>query len=757
MMQNGLEDAAKLKFSMELDELRALELRAEAADLYRHSINHTLQAFEFAREATILKQNIRNETNDVNQLQIEEEQDEEEANRDSQEASLWAIRNYGDNLASMGSSTTGHELAKLALQEHEMADVHSKNADAKLQEGSTRLRVAREQVEIARQNEDVKANAEASYGICRIFPFACSVVSSRTTTDNDETGAYSSAPAQPSDESIRANKAVQDALREINEAKVERDVAMELYKNSSLHSNASAQLLHEAQLFHDQAEYDEAESIAYRDEARDFASEASLDKELIKEEQEKIQIEQTEMNKYVNESRSVLNLAISEHRRASATANAMEGKMAQVRAVEELWGLKMVEAHRHVAKAGWCGLVSAVAAVCLLLLVVVRIVGTFRYSRPLLWVVRDPPHRTHDILYLINHIFIMVLAMGFVGELLLHFREEKTSAKIAITMLFALVAAIFQVTLLHFLPHTFRLFGQSDLQTGNVYVLLHEDVVKKGTVVFLLCAMEMLLIWIIFGTIVFHRAYKWDNWWVWIIVVSLAASYGVFLRKHGYIYDQQYVDTSNYLDVFDSARSGYSDEPSMTRGKEDESERRALLSPSNISDAQMDGVINMSSASSSGIINDSLRTSIASHASRMEIHNNLHSSVGEPSPDRSQSLNSVPLGSEDKSPSDGSAGYGSLIADNDRFRYISNTHPEIHSTFIVSWKSEFEKLRLMLEILLVCWSIWVVQNSITLIVKLSPLASDVAWGRCPLWILNIFLLVALVCFGVWYTRQRQKR
>jgi hypothetical protein len=127
-------------------------------------------------------------------------------------------------------------------------------------------------------------------------------------------------------------------------------------------------------------------------------------------------------------------------------------------------------------------------------------------------------------------------------------------------------------------------------------------------------------------------------------------------------------------------------------------------------------------------------------------------------------MKSVPLGTDDdrfsstSTAAAGIGGYGTLVGttDEDRYRHFLNEYPHIHSTFISSWRVELEKLRLVMEILLACWSIWVVWNSVNLIVKLSPLASEVTWGRCPLWILNIFLLAILICFGIWYTSQRRK-
>mmetsp|Transcript_13145 Transcript_13145/g.32078 ORF Transcript_13145/g.32078 Transcript_13145/m.32078 type:complete len:481 (+) Transcript_13145:109-1551(+) len=396
MMQQGLKQASDIKFGMEMEELHALELVLESSDLQRHSINHTILAFHFAHEATILKHDIVNETKDLTKLEAEAKEDEEDAARNEEEAQLWAVRNYGDNLAAMGSKTTGQELAKMAEYEHEMATEHLQNYQRNHKDGVNRLRQAQDMVRTAQEHDEITANAQASYGICRLFPYACNLVSSRTEEETTEaasstisgTSTATVQQRQPSAESIRANRAVQNAMREINESLEERDLANELFHNASVHLNASSQLLHESQLFAGQAEYDKEESLAYRDEADEESSEALEDEDLVEKEQHDIEVETMMLNKYVNESRSILHVAIAEHRRAFTAKMKLEHKMVEIHSMEQLWNTTMVESYRHISKAGWYALVSTVSAIGLLSLVLVRIVATFRYARPLTWIVR---------------------------------------------------------------------------------------------------------------------------------------------------------------------------------------------------------------------------------------------------------------------------------------------------------------------------------------------------------------------------------
>jgi hypothetical protein len=111
-------------------------------------------------------------------------------------------------------------------------------------------------------------------------------------------------------------------------------------------------------------------------------------------------------------------------------------------------------------------------------------------------------------------------------------------------------------------------------------------------------------------------------------------------------------------------------------------------------------------------------------------------------------MNSVPLGSADDS-----GGYGAL---GNHFQSNLSISPEIRATFIVSWRSELEKIRLLFEVLVASWAVWIIRRDIALIVKLSPLVKGLAWGRCPLWILNIFFLVVLVVFANAYTNRKKE-
>jgi hypothetical protein len=59
---------------------------------------------------------------------------------------------------------------------------------------------------------------------------------------------------------------------------------------------------------------------------------------------------------------------------------------------------------------------------------------------------------------------------------------------------------------------------------------------------------------------------------------------------------------------------------------------------------------------------------------------------------------------------------------------------------------QLKKIRFLFEIFIACWAVWIVRRNVVLIIRLSPLVGDLAWGRCPLWILNIFAFVVIAWF-----------
>jgi hypothetical protein len=727
-MEDGLKIATTIRYALEWDELIEMEYHREAYKDNQESIYHLLLAFEYAHEAHLLQENITKEQNDLFGLEKDAEGKKEKADSYEREASLWAMRAFGDGRASVGSELTGVQLAKLAQDENERGQKALQHANMTLTEGSEKLHQAQEALQLA---EEAQNHTTLDKGLCRWMPLACKIVRSQDTPNSTYSGS-------PTDIVIQANKDIQDALQQIHDAKIEKDLGMELLVNASTHANFSTQILQDAEMFRQQANIDRQQANKYRTQELEDERAYDADEKLIEKGKTEILTDETRMHNYTNSSQEFLKLAVSDRNNFRQAVDQYQRSRQRALDMETLLIAKTKEAKDHVAKAGWSALAACIAGSCLLAMVAVQIVAAFRYQQPLQWIVRPHPQTTHDLLYLLNHSFIFLLSIGYVGELLIDFGHERKIVRAFIVFLFSIVGASLQVTLLHFLPHICRMNKSSNLDWNVTRVLLREDVVKKGAIVSLVFACEMLFCWVNIGSTAFTRAYKLNNWWCWIAVVLLAAYYTSFVLKDDFLHGQ--VDTSPYLDVFDDpsiVRSNPISLESASREtfKEEEEEKRSLLVQSSPQASASPSIRVAGSKSVQASVSGSVVTPDSAEPGVLQPSANSSSS---------SSLNSVPLASAE------AHGYGALVnGDNSLLSIL----PEIRASFLVSWRREFQKIRLLFEILLASWAIWIIRRDIALIFKLSPLAQGVAWGRCPLWILNVFLLAALAIVAMSYNKK----
>lgn len=739
-MQNGLFEASQLRHNLNMVELNIIEDHMEASRLFRESINNTLLAFSYVRKVELLKRNAGQEEKSVQDLEAEANELKKEAELDKREGDMWATRSYADEIAYEGTTMTGEELAQQAKREYDEAYAAMAHAARKRQRGEDDLKKAEADLKVA---QEVKNQTEVDGGLCKWFQIACKTArgGSPPLPGGNETD------PNLSDDVIKANQDIQYALKELQYATAEREQAMKLFRNASLHANMSVQMLHEAQVFRNQSKLDTKEASEHRDHAAEEMKVATEDEFLAGELEMDVKYETDEIKEYTNASNTFFRMAANDHYQAQLLNQKLMSELAEVHEVEQKLDKTTEEAKSHVAKAGWYALMACLAGACLLVMVLIQIIASFRYQRPLLWIVRPPPHRMNDSLYLLNHLFIFVLSMGYVGELLSSFDQEDKASRAGITILFAIVAAVFQVSLLHLLPHSYKLYQESHLHSTNLRILLREDVLKKGAVASLVFAIELLLVWVNVGSAAFKRAYLMNIWWTWIVVFGLAACYTFYVIRHQDML-RTTTDTSEYLDAFDadalSKGSAAGHDIYTSLGNEQNIERQSLLSnspPESVQGSVQGSVHGSAQRSYRDSVHDS--PSSTTQGAVLPITNPLPSHRSS-----SSSMKSVPLRNEEDR-----GGYGAL---GDFSRSNPSVSPEIRATFIVSWRSELEKVRLLFEILVASWAVWIIRRDIELIVKLSPLVKGLAWGRCPLWILNIFLLVILVAAAKAYTNRRKE-
>ena len=710
VMENKLQEAADIKWAMGFDEMKALSNYFESLQLHRRGIRDTMLAYEYAEDADSLREYVLDKKNNVLRLKEDAKEKTKAAQVDKQMSDTYAVNSFQANRAYVASTVTGIDLAQQAEEENERSANMMKKASEQEDEEKKRLKEAQVALEMT---ETVQYHAKIDKGICKWAFVVCNMING-----NGGNAAYEDRnqihqfPIVPSDAVIKANKDIHDALLEIHNTEIERAKAIELHKDASIRANLSRAVLGDIQEFKNQSDIYLHDSEEFRSSAVEKEAEAEKDDEKAQLEETDIATKEYEIIHDVNNSETIFERVIEDHYKEQIAMERVKHYRALVQQKSDEWKEKEKEATNHVARAGWEAIVASVAGSCLLVVVITRIVATFRYRQPLRWVLRDMPYFSQDLLYLVCHIWIFLLAMGYVGELLMTFHYHNFFARMRITIIFAFNAAILQVILLHLIPSMCILFREPEVEARTVRLLVKQVIMKKGVIILLVSAIEMLLCWCWIATVAFERVHLVNTYAVWLAVLCISASYGIFVQKNNYA-------------VADDLLTYYGD-------------ISEVLYPTSNSDGE------------SGKENE--RLSLLSMPYQERSHESLSESaegffMGSPnkspiqnskvSAESSTSMQSIPIGSTE---SKNKVEYESLT---NSFRARLSTSP-----VNFSWKSELEKVRLLFELLIASVAIWIVRRDLSLIRKLSPLAKDVIWGRAPLWILNIFLFIAFATFVV---------
>jgi hypothetical protein len=509
-MEEDLNEAARIKQTMEWDELKAFGYYLQSVQLDRQGIDDTVRAFEYAIEAESLGDSIFFETEDIQILKEDAREKKQQAKVDR-------------------STIAGMALAKQAKDENERSEAMMNRTAKEEAKGKKKLREAQETLEVA---EAAQNRTKLDKGICNWASVICNVVRSTTNGGREQN---QTAPVTASDAVINANGDIQDALQMIHEAELERSEAIELHKNASIHVNQSTAILRDVQAFKNQSEANWKDPENYSTSAEEEEAAAKRDEERAKQEEADITLKEIEMINDTEYSMYLFESVIKDCYNEQHTLEKMNSDLELVRKREIEWEQKMEEATHHVAKAGWEALVASISGLCLLVLVGGHIVATFRYQRSLRWILREPPYFSQDLWYLVCHLCIFVLAMGYIGELLMVFHEQTNIARAGITVVFSLSAAVLQVTLLHILPSVHELFLESRIDASSAIRFLVEHVViRKGAIIALVSAIEILLCWCWMGTVAFKQVNKVNTYVAWSVVICVSVGHGIFFRTREY-------------------------------------------------------------------------------------------------------------------------------------------------------------------------------------------------------------------------------
>lgn len=696
LMEEDLAEAARIKFTMNWDELNAFDSYLKSVRLHREGIQDTVDALEYAAEAEFLRESVVEEEEVVQILKEDAKEKEQQATVDMRKSDIHTISGIRDSRASGASTIIGMNLAKQAEDENERSEVMMNRTAEEEAMGIKMLHEAQQALQVA---EAAQNHADLDKGICKWASVVCNMV--RTNDGNETQGV----PVAASDAVIEANKDIQFALLTIHNAELERSEAIELHRNASIQANLSREILWDIGVFKNQSEAEFEEAAEYRINAVEEENEAKTEEKISEQEEADIVLKQLQKEYDTNQSESLLKrVAVAQYREHYAIEK-MNTNLEYVEKRRIELEQKIEEANYHIALAGWEALLASLSGLCLIVLVTTRIVATFRYQRPLRWILREKPYFFQDLWYLVCHLCIFLLAMGYVGELLMVFNDQTNIARAGITIIFALCVAFLQVTLLHIIPSMRGMIQESRIDGRTIRSVAEMVVVQKGAMIALISALEMLIVWCWMGTVAFTQVHKLNTYMAWLIVLCISIGYGYYVQTEEYAFG--YLPTRSGTDFGAPLGAASSSDCQLSKNEE----RISLLMPacSTVSQGSIPGYSKDSFA-----VNPSNSSPVVQSSAVSAGFSSL------------TSMQSVPIGDSNKTYDDDYKTFSNIL---------STSLPNF------SWISEPEKIWLLLEFCIVSFALWIVRRDLAMIRKLSPLAAGLIWGQVPLWILNTCLIV----------------
>ncbi len=524
VFETNLNEAARIKLEMEWDELKAFGQYLQSVKMHRKGIEDTIEAYNYAFEAKWLNQTLVEEEEDLEHWKEDAREKDAEAEKYKRKSTMDGISSLRNSRASVGSKIAGINLANQAKDENERSEVLMNQTSVTEARGKEQLAAAQNALTEAEKAQNATA---LDKGICKWASVVCSVIRSATNQ------------TEPSNAVIQANQDIQQALQVISHAEDERAKAIQLHRDASIHATLSRAILEDARAFQNQSEIDLQQAEEERTVVENSQAAVERDREKAQQEETEIAHLEQEIQNDTERSEFLMARVATDKYREEHALQKMNQDLGLVEKRRLEWEEKIKQAIHHISRAGWEALVGSVAGLCLMVLVTTRIVATFRYQRPLRWILREPPYLAQDAVYLISHLCIFVLAMGYVGELLMNFHNQTNAAKVGITVIFCLCAAFLQVGLLHGLPALVKGGNSRQLDVGSIRALLKSTILPRSTILALVSAIEMLLVWCWLGTAAFTRVHKLNNSFVWLVVLSLSVGHAVFLRKCEHAFSSQ--------------------------------------------------------------------------------------------------------------------------------------------------------------------------------------------------------------------------
>ena len=679
-------------------------LQKQAAHLFHDLIRERHQALDMLRQAKILESKIKVEEPVASELYDEAEKDMQLAEQDAQQAMEWyereVVERFNETMQSMAGTQLKH-MSEIELQESQALFEQAKERE---QDAADKLDQTKDALEKAQALRDAP---EYDTGACswgKWAAWACDTIGKNPQVD---------VVKEASDIAIEASVDMDAALAEQHEAQLERINATELYYKAMLDGKVSIQMIEDAMALDEKAKSDEEELIKYEKDANQEINAYYQEEKQAKAKDNEIFEWKQQAQDLHQAAQELLDTANTDSRLLYAKENLMEKDRLFIHDLQDRVVIMTNNAKDHIAGACWYALFAVIAGAVLLWHTISRVVKTSRHEKPLRWIVREQPHTARDISYTICHLLLFLLAMGFCGELLETFIHHQLMGRIEILLFFSIWSAMVQASVFHFFPRGLKLALSGDLDLATFKRLVMQDLIKRGFLLFLLFLFEILLVLVNFGYTAFSDAHLLNGFGMWILVLFVSLGHVYYFEFLANLFDG--------VDFWLETGTRQTMDSTITN-----SESQSLKTGSHPSDQRDETVVDEAYAGSE----------MSSLVTASSIMAGASTSTG-------REMLSIDLESA-------SSNYGSVFPSEENNDGSIST--PIASTSCFSWRSELEKLRLVLDILLASWSLWIIRSDVYLMKKLSPISGSLVWGALPHWF-YLFAVVALVSICISVTKR----
>jgi len=525
-MMADMQEVAALQRSLQMEEMQLFHNYRMSSVLRSASRQHVQDAY--AKEYQVLQVlgRLRSEEVEVDQFSNEAKELATQGQKDETKASSYDTASVSDRLEYVSSKLKGTSLEEEAQKEVEEANERLMKADELERQGFSRLHKAEAQLNgtAADSNSTTLSEVVASdRGICQWLPWACQRVENSTPMDPNK---------RVSDQAISLANEIHESLRLIDEAKRDRADAVELLHKSFEDVNHSIALLELASELHEKADEEHLEAVTLHKQAKIEKAEAEEDEIIGTVINEEIVLDKEILIADLNAMTRLVVEAKEEAQNATDLDSKSKDEQSWIAETDLRIRSTTFAAKKQVTHAGWIALLAVFLSIVLCCLMARRIINAFETNGPLAWILASPKLEIRDISFTFLHILLLLLTLAFSGELLYGYHMRGILARVEIVTLFALAGSFFQVTALHFLPNVIRLIFLSRLNWRTFTTLIVENVGKSSVVVFAVFILEILLVWVNFGSFVFDHVYKWNRVWLWGMTTIVGLLHVICFEKY---------------------------------------------------------------------------------------------------------------------------------------------------------------------------------------------------------------------------------